>query len=96
MTRVVDTHIAQERELIMELVNRPDSFDRHSSADMMAFAAYLNEYTQMRQRQWEIRDSLVEAYPENDVLREQFFTRWGHKELELDKEFYPQLLGKQK
>ncbi len=96
MTRVVDTHIAQERELIMELVNRPDSFDRHSSADMMAFAAYLSEYTQMRQRQWEIRDSLVETYPENDVLREQFFTRWGHKELELDKEFYPQLLGKQK
>lgn len=96
MVELVDAHIAREKELITELVNRPDSFDSHSAADMIAYAAYLNEYTQMRQQQWEIRDSLIATYPENDMLREQLFTRWTNKELELDKEFYPQIFGKRK
>lgn len=96
MVELVDAYIASEREIIIELVNRPDSFDSRSTADMMAYAAYLNEYTQMRQQQWEIRDSLIATYPENDVLREQLFTRWTNKELELDKLYYPQILGKQK
>ena len=96
MVELVDAHIAREKELITELVNRPDSFDSHSAAGMIAYAAYLDEYTQMRQQQWEIRDSLIATYPENDMLREQLFTRWTNKELELDKEFYPQILGKRK
>ena len=96
MVELVDAHIAREKELITELVNRADSFDSHSAAGMIAYAAYLDEYTQMRQQQWEIRDSLIATYAENDMLREQLFTRWTNKELELDKEFYPQILGKRK
>lgn len=96
MVELVDAHIAREKELITELVNRPDSFDSHSAAGMIAYAAYLDEYTQMRQQQWEIRDSLIATYPENDMLREQLFTRWTNKESELDKEFYSQILGKRK
>lgn len=96
MVETVDAHIASEREMIIEMVHRPDSFDSRNAAEMAAFAAYINEFTQMRQCQWKIRDSLIGTYPENDMLREQLFTRWTNKELELDKEFYPQLLGKQK
>lgn len=96
MVELVDAHIAHEKELITELVNRADSFDSHSAAGMIAYTAYLDEYTQMRQQQWEIRDSLIATYPENDMLREQLFTRWTNKELELDKEFYSQILGKRK
>ena len=96
MIVVVDEHIAHERERIIELVNRPDSFDSNEVTDMMAFNAYINEYTEQRKLQWAIRDSLAATYLENDILREQLVTRWNHKELELDDEFYPQLLGKLK
>ena len=96
MVALVDSYMVSERERIIELANRPVSFDSRSTADMIAYAAYLNEYTQMRQQQWEIRDSLIATYAENDMLREQLFTRWTNKELELDKEFYPQILGKRK
>ena len=96
MVALVDSYMVSEREKIIEFANRPVSFDSRSTADMIAYAAYLNEYTQMRQQQWEIRDSLIATYPENDMLREQLFTRWTNKELELDKFFYPQILGKRK
>ncbi len=96
MVALVDSYMVSEREKIIEFANRPVSFDSRSTADMIAYAAYLNEYTQMRQQQWEIRDSLIATYPENDMLREQLFTRWANKELELDKVFYPQILGKRK
>ena len=96
MVALVDSYMVSEREKIIEFANRPVSFDSRSTADMIAYAAYLNEYTQMRQHQWEIRDSLIATYPENDMLREQLFTRWTNKELELDKDFYPQILGKRK
>lgn len=94
MVAVVDEHIASEREQLVELVNRPCSFDRKIAADMDAYGAYINEYTALRYHRWTIRDSLVETYPENDPLREQCFQYWTHKEVELDKEFYPQITGK--
>ena len=96
MVALVDSYMVSERERIIELANRPVSFDSRSTADMIAYAAYLDEYTQMRQQQWEIRDSLIATYPENDMLREQLFPRWTNKELDLDKEFYPLILGKRK
>lgn len=96
MAKVVDRHIDCEREMIIELVNRPDSFDIHDATEMNAYMAYINEFTEMRKRQWEIRDSLAATYPEKDVLREQLVTRWNRAELELDKEYYPLLLGKRK
>ena len=94
MIAIVDERIAYEREQLTELANRPCSFDRKIAADMVAYGAYINEYTALRYHRWTIRDSLVETYPENDPLREQCFQYWTHKEVELDKEFYPQITGK--
>jgi len=96
MIAVVDEHIACEREQLQELVNRPCAFDSKNAADVKAFAAYLNEYSALRYHRWAIRDSLVETYSENDPLRGQCFQYWTHKEVELDKEFYPQITGKLK
>ena len=96
MAKVVDGHLAHEKEMIIELVNRPDSFDSNSAAEMAAYVAYINEFTEMRKHQWQIRDSLVATYPENDMLCEQLITRWNQGELALDKEYYPQLFGKRK
>ena len=97
MVAVVDEHIVNEREQLVELVNRPCSFDATDETEQNAFIAYLlNEYSALRYHRWTIRDSLVETYPENDPLREQCFQYWTHKEVELDKEFYPQLIDKLK
>lgn len=96
MIAVVDEHIAYEREQLTELANRPCSFDRKIAADMDAYLAYINEYTDLRNRQWAVRDSLMKTYQENDPLREQLFQYWTRKELDLDNEIYPQLIGKLK
>lgn len=94
MVAVVDEHIANEREQLVELANRACSFDATDETEQNALIAYLNEYSALRYHRWTIRDSLVETYPENDPLREQCFQYWTHKEVELDKEFYPQITGK--
>lgn len=94
MTAQVDTYIAQEREQILALVARPDSFDTRSAADMLAYNNYLTEYTTIRQSQWIIRDSLIATYPEDDPLREQLFILWTHREVEIDHELFPQITGK--
>ena len=96
MTAQVDSYIAQEREQILALIARPDSFDRTNAADMIAYKAYIDEFTAIRQHSWHLRDSLVAIYTESDPLCEQLFTLWNHKELDLDQELYQQLLGKLK
>lgn len=94
MLAQVDTYIAQEEEEYIELANRPVSFDSKSSVDMVAFMNYIDEHGVMRERYRAIRDSLMSAYEENDPLREQLFHLWSIKEMELDKEYYPQLYAK--
>ena len=96
MIAIVDSYLANEREQIIELINRPDSFDCKTASDANAYAAYLNEYTAIRKRQWIVRDSLADIYSENDILWDQVVTHWNHKEVEFDIELYPQLLGKRK
>lgn len=96
MIAIVDEHIAGEREQLTELANRPCSFDRKIAADMDAYLAYINEYTDLRHRQWAVRDSLMKTYQEKDPLREQLFQYWNRKELDLDNEIYPQLIDKLK
>lgn len=96
MIAVVDEHIASEREQLTELANRPCSFDSKNATDMKAYFAYINEYSTLRNRQWAVRDSLMKTYQENDPLREQLFQYWTRKELDLDNEIYPQLIGKLK
>jgi len=94
MLAQVDTYIAQEREQILALAARPDSFDTRSAADMLAYNAFMDEYTAIRQRSWQLRDSLVATYPDSDPLREQLFNLWTHREVDLDSELFPQLFGK--
>lgn len=94
MTAQVDSYIAQEREQILALAARPDSFDTRSAADMLAYNAFMDEYTAIRQRSWQLRDSLVATYPDSDPLREQLFNLWTHREVDLDSELFPQLYGK--
>ena len=96
MIAQIDVYIAQERSEYQELVNRPVTFDPTVSADMIAYAAYITEMTDMRQRYWAVRDSLVATYGENDPLREQLFLIWTHKETEIDDELYPLMTAKLK
>lgn len=96
MTERVESHIAIEREQLLDIINRPDSFDRRNVADVMAYRACLTEYSTIRHQQWTIRDSLMALYPEDDPLREQLFQLWTRREAELDSELYPQLTGKLK
>ena len=96
MTTQVDSFIAQEREQIQCLAARPDSFDSWSATDMIAYQAFMDEYTAIRHHSWHLRDSLVAAYPDSDPLREQLFNLWIHCEMDLDAELFPQLTGKLK
>ena len=94
MTAQVDSFIAQEREQILALVARPDSFDTRSAADMLAYSVFMDEYSAIRQHSWQLRDSLIATYPDSDPLREQLFNLWTHREVDLDSELLPQLTGK--
>lgn len=96
MTTQVNSYMALEREQILALIARPDSFDTRNAADMRAYNNYLTEYTTIRQSQWIIRDSLIATYPEDDPLREQLFNLWTHREVEIDHELFPQITGKLK
>lgn len=93
---LIDTHMAQEREQMMALVNRPVSFDSSNADDVTAYRAYLDKYVAIREAKWLIRDSIMGAYDENDPLREQVFQIWTRKELETVNELYPQMIDKLK
>lgn len=56
----------------------------------------MNEYTAIRRRQWQIRDSLIATYDENAPLRGQLFSVWTQKEVDLENQLLPQLYGKYK
>lgn len=94
MVTQVEKGIAQEREQLSELVQRPLSFSTTSVADINEYRVYVSEYNAIRKNYWQLRDSVMATYDENDPLREQFFVMWTHKESELDSEFYPQLTAK--
>lgn len=96
MVTLIDMHMALEREEYMQIINQPDSFDCRNTADMIAYNAYMAQYTNIRKHYWSIRDSIMQTYGNTDPLREQFFTLWTHKELEIDNELYPQLTDKLK
>ena len=86
MTAQVDAHIAKERAHLLEIVNRRDSFDANNPTDMQAYAACNEAYSNYVQSQWLIRDSLMNLYPENDPMREQFWQLWVRREAEMNTE----------
>lgn len=94
MVAQVEKGISQEKEQLLELVQRPVSFSTTSVADVNEYRAYVSEYNAIRKNYWQLRDSIMTTYDEKDPLREQFFVMWTHKESELDSELYPQVTAK--
>ena len=94
MKTQVDTYTSQEREQLLEIANRPVSFSAKSVEEINAYRAYTGEYNAVRKHYWQIRDSIMATYDENDPLREQFFQHWLHKESSMDTELYPQISAK--
>lgn len=94
MIAQVEMYASQEREQLVELVNRPVSFDAKSVADIEAYRAYADEYNTIRKHYWQIRDSIIATYDENAPLREQLFQLWLHNESNMDTELYPQISSK--
>jgi serine/threonine protein kinase len=96
MTEQVDSYIAKERAHLLEIINRRDSFDANNPVDRQAHIACHEEYSNYVQSQWIIRDSLMNMYPENDPLREQFWQLWVHREAEMNTELMHILSSKLK
>ena len=94
MVAIVNRYIASEKEQYEEMASRPIVFHRDNIEDVLAWQNYINEFTDMRHKQWVIRDSLMKTYDEGDLLREQVFQIWIRKETELDDEYYALLLQK--
>ena len=96
MVALIDQQMALERAEGMQLITTPDSFEIGNATDMIAYQAYMAQYTNIRKHYWSIRDSIMQTYDESDPLREQFFIMWTHREMEMDNELYPQLTDKLK
>ena len=94
MLEQIDYYIAAEREQILALIYEQDPCDLQNAEDRETYMAYLDRHTAIRQRQWQVRDSLMAGFPANSPLKEQFYQIWTRKELDLDDELYPQILGK--
>lgn len=84
----INDHIAQEKEQIQSLINSRETFSNEEQK------ACMKEYTAIRHRQWQMRDSLIATYDENAPLRVQLFSVWTQKELDLDNQLLPQMYGK--
>jgi len=96
MTELVDSCIAKERAHLLEIINSHESFSYNNKADRQAHLACHKEYNNYLHSQWIIRDSLMNLYPENDPLREQFWQLWVHREAEMNNELLPLLSAKLK
>ena len=94
MTAQVDAHIAKERAYLLEMINSCDTFDSSNPTDMQAYAACYEAYSNYVQSQWLIRDSLMNLYPENDPMREQFWQLWVRREAEMNTELLSILSSK--
>ena len=94
MTAQVDAHIAKERAYLLEMINSCDTFDSSNPTDMQAYAACYEAYSNYVQSQWLSRDSLMNLYPENDPMREQFWQLWVRREAGMNTELLSILSSK--
>ena len=94
MTAQVDAYIAKERAYLLEMINSCDTYDYDNKEDRKAHTACYKAYSNYVQSQWIIRDSLMNLYPENDPLREQFWQLWVRRETEMNNELLPILSSK--
>ena len=96
MTAQVDSYIAEERAYLLKIINSRDTYDTDNREDMEAYALCNKQYSEYVQSQWLIRDSLMNLYPENDPLREQFWYLWVRREAEMNTELLSLLSAKLK
>ena len=94
MTAQVDAYIAKERAYLLEIINSRDAYDADNREDMEVYALCNQQYSEYVQSQWIIRDSLMNLYPENDPMREQFWQLWVRREAEMNTELLPILSSK--
>ena len=94
MLAQVDSYMALERDQLLSIINRAESYNINDIDEYMAFNACWRDINNMRAQQWAIRDSLAALYPENDPLREQFIQLWNRSEEEMSQELYPILTNK--
>ena len=94
MTAQVDAYIAKERAYLLEIINSRDTYDTDNKEDMEVYALCNKQYSEYVQSQWLIRDSLMNLYPENDPMREQFWQLWVRREAEMNTELLSILASK--
>ena len=94
MTAQVDAYIAKERAHLLEIINSRDTYDADNKEDREAYALCNQQYSEYVQSQWLIRDSLMNLYPENDPMREQFWQLWVRREAEMNTELLSILAAK--
>ena len=94
MIEMVNRYIDIEREQLMVIVNRKETYNIKDVDESLAYHACWADISKMRELQWSIRDSLAALYPGNDPLREQFVQLWNQKEAEMSKDLFPLLSNK--
>jgi hypothetical protein len=94
MVALLDSCMEQEREDLLQIVNRHESFDIRKQAGMDAYEACMEEYRECTRRHSAIRDSITATYDENDPLREQLWQMWAHRETDLNNELIPRITNK--
>ena len=96
MIEQVDSYMALEREQLLSIINRAETYNIKNVDESLAYRACWEDINALRAQQWTIRDSLAAQYQEDDPLREQFIQLWNRKEEEMNQELYQQLTGKVK
>lgn len=94
MLAQVDSYMALEREQLLSIINRADTYNVKNIDESLAYSACWKDISNMRAQQWTIRDSLAALYPENDPLREQFIQLWNRTEEDMSKELFQILANK--
>lgn len=94
MSALIDAYLEQEREELLPIINRHESFDRESVGDMIKYQTCFGEVADSQRRYGAIRDSITASFGENDPLGEQFWQIWVHRETEMYNELLPLLTSK--
>ena len=94
MMETIDRYLAQEREELMPIINRRETYNRTDVEEMKTYSMAFQDFSDCHMRYAALCDSLVATYDENDPLREQCWQMWTHKETLLYNELIPLLSNK--
>ena len=86
MLAQIDTCLANERDALLTVINRRDSFDRTNVQEMQVYQSCFADYATIMQRHGALRDSLANLYDPSDPLREQFWQLWLNREIRMNNE----------